>query len=172
MPEPLAGVPSITTVSLTWAEATDDREVTGYRISRSGSLIATVPAGTLTWKDTSRKPSTTYGYAVVAVDGAGNRSAAASVSVRTKADTVRPSTPKNFRKVARSGQYVTFAWSRSTDNVKVLKYRIYREGRTKALAATTGTKIKIWTRYRSKYYVRAVDTSYNRSYASVHVRGR
>ena len=42
-----------------------------------------------------------------------------------------------------SGAYVTFDWTPSTDNVKVLKYRIYREGRTKAIAATTISKIRI-----------------------------
>ena len=74
--------------------------------------------------------------------------------------------------IKRSGRYVTFDWAPSTDNVKVLKYRIYREGRSKALAATTRSWIRIPTVKGARYYVRAVDTSYNRSYASRHLRGR
>ena len=56
--------------------------------------------------------------------------------------------------------------------MKVLKYRIYRVGRTKAIAATTGTKIRIYTVRGARYYVRAIDTSYNRSTTSNYAYGR
>jgi len=132
-----------------------------------------VSGGADTWKDASRKPQTTYAYAVTAVDTGFNQSTASTISIRTKADTTRPTTPRNLHVVTRSsGGYVTFAWSRSTDNVKVLKYRIYRVGRTRAVAASYRTSIRIHAVRGARYYVRAVDTSLNRSYASGRVRGR
>ena len=67
---------------------------------------------------------------------------------------------------------MTFDWSASTDNVKVLKYRIYRVGRTKALAATTASAIRIYTVRGARYYIRAVDTSGNRSTTTPYVYGR
>ena len=58
---------------------------------------------------------------------------------------------------------MTFDWAPSTDNVKVLKYRIYREGRSKAIAAATRSWIRIPTVKGARYVVRAVDAAYNRS---------
>jgi chitodextrinase len=171
-PEPLEGTAGLTTVELAWGAATDDTAVTAYRISRNGSYIATVAADHQDWKDTSRRPSTWYAYTVKALDEAGNASTGASISLKTRADTVRPTEPANFRKVARSGAYVTFDWSPSTDNVKVLKYRIYRVGRTKAIAATTVSKIRIYTVRGARYYVRAIDTSGLRSTTTPYVYGR
>ena len=139
-PEPLDGTAGWTTVSLAWGAATDDFGVTSYKIRRNGTLVATVAGDVVTWKDTGRKPATTYSYTVAAVDTGFNLSTASSLSIRTKADTTRPSTPKHFRVIRRSGRYVTFDWAPSTDNVKVLKYRIYREGRSGAIAATTRTQ--------------------------------
>ena len=124
------------------------------------------------WKDTSRAPKTTYVYTVAALDGVGNVSSEATITVTTLPDTIRPSKPRNFRKVARSGAYVTFDWSPSVDNVKVAKYYVYRTGRSKPVAVTKYSKIRIYTVRGAYYYVRAVDTSGNRSYASAKVRGR
>jgi hypothetical protein len=160
-------------VTLTWGAATDDFGVVSYRITRNGTLVATVDGTHSSWKDGSRKPLTTYAYTVTAVDTGLNRGDPSELSVRTKADTTRPSTPRNFRVVARyRGGYVKFAWSPSTDNVRVVRYRIYREGRVSPVMWTTGTSIRIYTHKYSRYYVRAVDAAGNRSYASRHVRGR
>ena len=110
-PEPVTGTPTITTVSLSWGEATDDHAVAGYRVRRNGSLVATTSEATLAWKDTSRQPDTTYTYEVQAFDAAGNASVPSQVDVTTMADTTRPTTPENFRKSSRSGSYVVFRWS-------------------------------------------------------------
>ena len=67
---------------------------------------------------------------------------------------------------------MTFDWSPSTDNVKVLKYRIYRVGRSKAIAASTVSRIRIYTVRGARYYVRAIDTSGNRSTTTNYVYGR
>ena len=57
-----------------------------YRVTRNGTLVAS-PTG-LAWKDTARKPLTTYTYTVAALDAVGNVSSSASVTVRTLADTI------------------------------------------------------------------------------------
>jgi chitodextrinase len=169
-PEEITGAATTTTVSLTWTPATDDTGVVGYRVTRNGALVAS-PAN-VTWKDTSRPPRTTYTYTVAALDGVGNVSSEATIAVTTLPDTTRPSKPRNFRKVARSGAYVTFDWSPSVDNVKVARYYVYRAGRSKPVATTRYSKIRIYTVRGAYYFVRAVDTSGNRSYASAKVRGR
>ena len=72
----------------------------------------------------------------------------------------------------RSGSYVTFAWTRSTDNVRVVRYLVYRVGRSTPVARTTSTSIRISTVRGAYYYVRAVDAAGNGSRVSNRVRGR
>jgi len=169
-PTGLVGTATVTTATLSWIASTDNIAVAGYGVTRNGTLVATT-AG-LSWKDTGRSPLTSYAYTVVALDAVGNVSGAATVSVRTLADTIRPTTPRNFHRVARSGSYVTFDWSPSTDNVSVAKYYVYRVGRSTPVAVARISRIRIYTVRGAYYYVRAVDTSRNRSYASAKVRGR
>ena len=58
---------------LTWAASVDDIAVAKYQVFRNGVLIATSSATTYT--DGGLSAATTYGYAVAAVDAAGNASA-------------------------------------------------------------------------------------------------
>ena len=62
-----------TQIALSWTAATDNVAVTGYRVTRGGSVIAT-PTGT-TYTDNGLLPATTYSYTVTALDAAGNASA-------------------------------------------------------------------------------------------------
>ena len=169
-PEQISGVPTTTTVALSWSQATDNTGVVGYRVTRNGSLVAS-PQGSA-WKDTGRAPGTTYTYAVAALDGVGNVSSEASLTVTTLTDTARPSTPRNFHKVARRGAYVTFDWSASTDNVGVTRYYVYRAGRSRPVATTRVSRIRIYTVRGASYYVRAVDAAGNRSSRSAMAIGR
>jgi chitodextrinase len=72
-------------VKLNWTAATDNVGVTGYRVSRDGTLIGTVTA--LNYADSGLAPSTSYSYSVVAMDAAGNASPARTGSVATIAGT-------------------------------------------------------------------------------------
>ncbi len=171
-PQPLDGAPAITTVSLTWGSASDDIGVTGYRITRNGSVVATTSGSATAWKDTSRTPKTTYTYTVSALDGAGHLSSPTLVAVTTKADTIRPSTPPNFHVAARSHGHVTFSWSASSDNVKVAKYALYRVGRVTPIKYIWGRRTTVYARIGQRFFVRAIDAAANRSYASRVVRGR
>ncbi len=71
-------------LSLSWTASTDNIAVANYKLSRNGTLIATLPAGTLTYNDSGLSPLTAYSYSLVATDGAGNSSAAATLSATTK----------------------------------------------------------------------------------------
>jgi hypothetical protein len=59
-----------TQVSLNWSAATDNVAVTGYRVMRNSSQIATSSATAYT--DATVAPGTTYSYTVRAYDDAGN----------------------------------------------------------------------------------------------------
>ena len=79
-------------VNLSWTAATDNVGVTGYRVTRNGSMIATI-TGT-TYSDTGLAPQTTYTYSVAAFDAAGNISAAsAPASATTPAGPPPPPPP-------------------------------------------------------------------------------
>jgi hypothetical protein len=67
-----ASVISSTQINLAWTASTDNIGVTGYRIFRNGSQIAT--PSTNSYQDKNLTPSTAYSYYVVAFDSAGNAS--------------------------------------------------------------------------------------------------
>jgi chitodextrinase len=169
-PEPLDGTPATTSVALTWGASSDDFGVTGYVVSRNGSPVATVK-GT-SWTDTGRAPNTAYTYSVAAIDTGLNHSDASTIQITTAADTKAPTAPRNFHRVRQSGRYVTFAWSRASDNVKVAAYYVYRVGRVTPIARTTHLSIRFRTTRGATYYVRAVDTTGNHSSISYRVRVR
>ncbi|MDO8742778.1 MAG: LamG-like jellyroll fold domain-containing protein, partial [bacterium] len=78
-------------INLSWSESTDNTAVTGYRIYRNGTQIAT--SATNTYSNTSLNASTAYTYAVAAYDAVGNVSAqSASASATTQVSALLPST--------------------------------------------------------------------------------
>jgi chitodextrinase len=69
-------------VDLTWTAATDNVGVTGYRVFRGGSAIATI-GNVTSYTDANVTPNTTYSYTVRALDAAGNVSADSAPAVVT-----------------------------------------------------------------------------------------
>jgi chitinase len=61
-----------TSVALAWNASTDNVGVTGYEISRNGSVVTTTSGTTLSYNDTGRTACTTYTYNVRSRDAAGN----------------------------------------------------------------------------------------------------
>jgi fibronectin type 3 domain-containing protein len=149
-------------VELTWPAATDDVGVVSYEVSRDGSVLGTTPSTAFT--DGAIGPSTTYSYAVVAIDGGGHRSDPVSAVVTTPdGDLASPSTPSGLTgKAASSPRRVKLSWSASTDDVGVTGYRVHRDG---AAIATTGSTsysdkaVAGKTKYR--YAVSAFDAAWN-----------
>jgi hypothetical protein len=73
----------LTSISLSWTASTDNIGVANYKLSRNGSLISTLGSSSLTYTDTGLANTTSYTYSIVAIDAAGNASAAATVSAQT-----------------------------------------------------------------------------------------
>ncbi|WP_101790267.1 carbohydrate binding domain-containing protein [Nonomuraea indica] len=83
------GGPTGTSLTVTWAAATDDTGVTRYEVSRDGAAPVAVTGTTHT--ATGLTPDTAYAFRVRACDAAGNCSAySAAVQGRTTGDTTPP----------------------------------------------------------------------------------
>ncbi|MFC3800764.1 FG-GAP-like repeat-containing protein [Cohnella sp. GCM10012308] len=72
-----------TGVKLSWPAAADDRGVNHYELTQDGDPITSPDAATLFYDVSGLTAGTTYAFAVVAVDAAGNRSASLSAMVAT-----------------------------------------------------------------------------------------
>jgi chitodextrinase len=151
---------SATSVGLTWTAGTDDIGVAGYRIWRNGVAVTTV-AGTA-WTDIRRAPNTSFTYQVATLDRAGNASAVAIATGTTLRDTTPPSRPGWLHK--RTYLYrVRLSWGAARDNVRVAAYYVYRIGYTRPVAKTTHLSVYIRRHRGARYFVRAIDSSGNRS---------
>jgi chitodextrinase len=159
---------TLTAINLTWAAATDNVGVTGYRIYRGNVLLRTIGATTY-YSDSSLTPGTTYSYYVTAIDAAGNASPAPGVQtlLSTLPDTIPPTAPTALSAGTRTGTSVVLSWTPGTDNVGVTGYKVYRDG-TQISATTTnsGTFALPTTAGNYSYYVISVDGAGNVSPAS------
>src|SRR5437016_8525830 len=91
-----ASAVSSSQINLSWTASSDNVGVSGYRVYRGGTQIAT--RSTTSFTNTGLSPSTTYTYTVAAYDAAGNLSAqSSSASATTPAppDTTPPSVTIN-----------------------------------------------------------------------------
>jgi chitodextrinase len=167
-----ATVGGTASVTLVWTASTDNVGVTGYVVLRNGAVVATIGAVT-TWTDTNLAERTIYSYQVQAIDAAGNRSAASAAmpvawsSSAADVDGEAPTAPVQLRGSASSTTIIDLDWAAATDNVRVVTYRIYRDG--SRIASITGTRytdttVAAGTSYT--YHVVAVDEAGNRSVAS------
>jgi hypothetical protein len=122
-------------VALAWGAASDNVGVTGYQIERcqgpgcsSFAQIAPTGATTTSYDDTSVGGSTSYGYRVRAVDGAGNLGPYGNTAAATTptADTTPPTAPTGLAATAVSATRVDLSWTAASDDVGVTGYRIER----------------------------------------------
>ncbi|MFL6606314.1 MAG: hypothetical protein ACJ8R9_33990 [Steroidobacteraceae bacterium] len=82
----ISGCNTAAVVGFTWTASTVNSgglSVAGYRITRGGTIIATVPFTQTSYQDTSVLQSTAYTYTVTAFDQAGNTSPASTLSTTT-----------------------------------------------------------------------------------------
>jgi|GEM_PF-6700827 len=77
-----------TAVTLAWEPAQDNVGVTGYRVYRDGVLSLETAETSALVKELNR--GTTYAFAVKAIDGEGNESAAAALEVTTDSEPADP----------------------------------------------------------------------------------
>ncbi|MGB7624471.1 MAG: fibronectin type III domain-containing protein, partial [Terriglobia bacterium] len=156
---------SSTQINLAWTASTDTVGVTGYKIFRNGTQIAT--STVTSYQSTGLTPSTTYSYTVSAYDAANNNSApstAASATTQAPPDTTAPSVPTNLTATAASSTQINLAWTASTDNVAVTGYKIFRNGTqigTSTVTSYQNTGLTGSTTYN--YTVSAYDAANNNS---------
>lgn len=117
------------TVLVAWSGATDNVGISRYEVRRNGVRIALVGASPTPYADTTVQPGTYYRYEVVAVDAAGNRSAATPpASITTggpRGDVIAP-TLAAAPTAAAFSRTVLVTWSAATDAVGGLTYEVRR----------------------------------------------
>ncbi|HVN26215.1 MAG TPA: fibronectin type III domain-containing protein [Candidatus Paceibacterota bacterium] len=160
-----ATVYSPTQINLAWTASTDNVGVSGYKIYRNGTQIAT--STQTSYSNTGLSVNTTYTYTVAAYDAAGNVSAQATPVTKTTppTDTTPPSVPTNFKATVISAYEIDLSWSASTDNVNVGGYYVYRNG-TRIATRHSGTSYQdscLTPSTSYSYTVAAFDTSNNTS---------
>src|SRR6267378_3099509 len=165
VPENLhAIVVSSSQIDLAWSAATDNIGVTGYRVYRDGTLVASPTSTSVSIAGLSA--STLYAFTVSALDAAGNASAqSAPLSATTPAppDTTVPSTPTDLIGVAVSSSQINLSWTAATDNVGVTGYNVYRGGMQIATlgVVTTFQNTGLTASTNYSYTVRAFDAAGN-----------
>lgn len=111
-----AVVNSSSQITLTWTDNANNE--TGYRVQRSTdgvnfTIIATLPAGAVSYINTGLSGSTTYYYRVLAYS-AGGQSAYASASATTLPG--RPAAPSSLKATAVSRTEIRLTWNDNSGN--------------------------------------------------------
>lgn len=167
-------------VRLSWTASTDDHAVASYTLYRGATPDFAVSedtrvgtSATTTFLDDARIPGTRY-YRVVAVDGAGNVSAATDTVSVEYVDVTAPAAPEAPTATA-GPDGVSLTWPETTDDVGVTGYRVHR-GSTAGFVASSANQIgtSATTAYtdaapapgRYHYRVVAVDAAGNAGAAS------
>ncbi len=159
VPTNVVGTAGTNQVSLTWTASTDNVGVTGYKVYRGGQLVGS-PAGP-SFTDTGLANGTQYAYTVAAVDAKGNTSATSSPVNVTPRDTLAPSIPGGITLTKNNQQHsITVAWTASTDNVGVVRYRVHRKTNSGAyvlVSQPTGTSYSDLDLANGKTYTYAIE---------------
>ena len=109
-------------VALSWAAATDNVGVTGYRVYRGATLLTTTTS--LSYVDADPLAGTNA-YTVRAIDAAGNESAASDPATIALADVTPPTASANLV-IPAPASLPVLTWLPATDNVGVYAYRVHR----------------------------------------------
>jgi hypothetical protein len=161
--------------SVTWSAAADSggSGLKGYNVYRNGSFLKQAPGTSTT--DGGLSASTVYGYAVSAVDNAGNesaRSATASTNTPACPDVTPPTMPANVSVSASSCSQVGVTWAASTDSggSGLKGYNVYRAGSLlKQVTGTSTTDTGLTASTAYSYAVAAIDNAGNESARSAAV---
>jgi chitodextrinase len=137
----VAGAAGATGVVINWTASSDNVGVAGYDVYQDIFPVGQTTATSYALADLTC--GSIYVLAVDAYDAAGNRSAAASITVATAPcpDLQPPTTPTGLAQTAATGNSITLGWSPSSDNVGVAGYDVYN-GSTE-LGSTTTTSYTV-----------------------------
>jgi len=157
-------------VLVTWTASTDaGAGVAGYEVRRDGALLASVAAPTTAFEDVTVQASTSYAYAVRALDAAvppnaSSSSAPASATTPAPPDLTSPTVPGGVTALASGTSRVVVSWSASTDEggAGLAGYEVRRDGALLATVAAPATVFEDLTVRASTTYayaVRALDAA-------------
>ncbi|MVO83492.1 chitinase [Streptomyces sp. p1417] len=176
-PPSAPGAPTVTTttsrtISLTWPPAgAGDYPVTTYEVLSGDSVVASSATNSATVADLT--PATRYTFTVRAKDRRGNTSplspAVTATTVDPSTDPTPPSAPGNLRATGKTQVSASLSWEKSTDNVAVAAYDVYRGGtlaKTVPASTTTATVEGLTPATAYTFTVKARDTADNESSAS------
>lgn len=153
-------------LTLSWTEATDNVGVTGYRVFRGATQIATTNSATRTLAVSGLTAWTLYEFRVEAVDAAENVSIDGPTLSQRTADTSKPTWPSTKHLTAENitGTSLTLRWTDAADNVGVTGFRIYQgatEIGTAAASDRTFSVIELQPATLYQFRVEAVDAATN-----------
>lgn len=165
------------TMDLSWTAASDNVEVTGYRLLKNGSMVTDFDANTFSYHIIQLTPGTSCIFKVEARDKAGNYSSTgpklAISTLEGEVDTTAPywTNTQGYSTsltVTYDKSYVTYQWPWAADNVAVTGYLVYRDGVQIATVNAYTNKYSDILDVDDKHYsysVYAVDASGNMSEA-------
>jgi chitodextrinase len=116
-----------TSVKLDWTASTDNVAVTGYKVYRGGTLVASPATNTFT--DAALTAGTNYSYKISAADAAGNVSAqSTALSINTLAAAGTADTPAVVGAKGITPTQININWSPSLGINEPSTYNVYRNG--------------------------------------------
>ena len=132
-------------IDIAWGGSTDpvvvdqlNSGVSGYELYRNGSLVKVFASSQRFYSDTGLSGATNYEYTLIAVDGAGNKSAPAVFGASTllNPDSTPPSAPSGINLTPISSSKIDISWGASIDpkvlsetSSGVKEYRVFRDGK-------------------------------------------
>ena len=138
-----------TQINLSWTAPAGGPPIAKYNIFRglsAGSLSQGATSATTTYSDSSLNPSTTYYYAVQAVDAGGDLSALSATASAATLSQISP--PSNVTVTATSNHSVMLTWSAPASG-PAATYYIYRgasAGSLKQIYTVDGSKTSFTAR--------------------------
>src|SRR5438552_775449 len=140
-----ASAVSSSQINLSWTASSDNVGVSGYRVYRGGTQIATTSA--TSFANTGLSASTTYSYTVAAYDAAGNLSAqSSSASATTPAppDTTPPTVSITSPVSGATVGGTTSVTASASDNVGVVGVQFLLDGANLGVEDTTAPYSVSW----------------------------
>ncbi|GAC1418121.1 MAG: hypothetical protein NVSMB67_05330 [Flavisolibacter sp.] len=137
------------------------------------TYAAAVGGDTVSFKVVGLRSNTRYFYIVRAVNNASAAAPSNEGAATTIADTQAPSAPTNLKITGTTRSSIAISWTAATDNVAVVKYKIYVNGQPTYI--TTLTQFVISGLQRGSFYnikVVALDLAGNASVFSNQVTGQ
>lgn len=147
--------------------ASDNVGVSKVETYINSTLLSTKTSApyTTAW-DTTKSPNGSQLITVRAFDAAGNASTATATVTVKNSDTEPPTEPTNVKATATSPTKVTLTWTAATDNVGVVKYKIFRDDVPLEVTndnSTTYVDNTVMPSTSYTYRLRALDAEGNRS---------